>query len=80
MERALAYVRIRDAKGRRVIVTGIPGEEDHTAEVTAVEIIGRQAKVRFAGHPTCGHFTWFYPRDHVFTLNEKPAKKGVARK
>jgi hypothetical protein len=73
-------VAVREAKGHLVVVDGLPGEDLHTAEVTAVDVKWRVAHVRFKDHPTCGSFTFKYPTNHRFVLNDKPAKKGAPRR
>lgn len=75
------FVSARNAAGRTVIVTGLPGEEPATATCVSVDIKWpRTATMRFKDHPTCGTFTYLFPSAKEFELNEKPAPKGVRRR
>lgn len=68
-------VKIEDAAGLWVELVKISEEPPAYARITTTKDLGLFIQFTVAEHPTCGHFTWEYPRGTVLRVRPERRRK-----
>lgn len=71
-------IKIEEAQGRWVMLTGIGEEADAWGRITTLKSANEFIEFHVAEHPTCGSFRWAYP--YGTELEVRPLPPATRRK